>query len=266
MFKFVVISDLHLVPEGKLSQTIDTADRFRQAVAHVNRHHGDAEFCVLAGDLADRGEVGAYERLKAALPALDMPCHLTLGNHDDHLEFAKVFGKVTNDTTGCHDHIIDHGGQRIIIMDSVRPGGHSGELDGGQIAWLDEALREARKRPVIVILHHNITRLMVSTDGIRLKDKGEFLETLAGHPDLRHVISGHVHMNASGVVRGVPFTTFSGNHYNIEPRVHDETERAPRHDGPGQYAVVWTGKESTIVLAEDFMHRQIRMPREAFNW
>ena len=266
MFKFVVISDLHLVPEGKLSQTIDTTGRLRQAVAHVNRFHGDAEFCILAGDLADRGDRDSYERLQAELPALDLRCHLTLGNHDHHGHFAEVFGDVTNSRTGCHDLFLDHGGQRIIVMDSVRPGEHPGEINDGQVEWLAEVLDEARDRPVIVIMHHNITELMVSTDGICLKHNDALLDALAGHPDLRHVISGHVHLNSSGSVRGIPFTTFAGNHYNIEPRAHDENERAPRHDGPGQYAVVWTGGNSTIVLCEDFMNRHVRMPREAFSW
>ncbi|MEO4001800.1 hypothetical protein [Mesorhizobium sp. CAU 1732] len=35
--------------------------------------------------------------------------------------------------------------------------------------------------------------------------------------DVRTVVSGHVHMTASGTYRGIPFSNFAGNPYSIEP-------------------------------------------------
>ena len=266
MFKFVVVSDLHFVPEGDLSHSIDTSARFREAVAHINEFNADAEFCIIAGDLADRGETAAYGRLAVELEKLAVPYRLTIGNHDSRERFLEVFGDLANPQTGRVDHCMDVRGQRILVLDSVRDGEHPGELTDSQLSWMHARLEEAADLPVIVVLHHNITDLMVSTDAIRLRDKGPFLDILSGHPDIRHVISGHVHLTSSGVCRGIPFTTFAGCHYNIAPRRHDSGRRAPRLDGPGQYAVVWSGEESTIVLTEDFSHRQVHLPIELFNW
>ena len=266
MFKFVVVSDLHIVPEGDLSHCIDTSARFREAVAHINELNGDAEFCILAGDLADRGETAAYKRLAVEVERLNVPCWLTIGNHDSRERFLEVFGDLTNQETGRVDHCMDVRGQRILVLDSVRDGEHPGWLTDSQLSWLQARLDEAAGRPVIVVLHHNIADLMVSTDAIRLRNNEPFLDVLSGHSDVRHVISGHVHLTSSGVCRGIPFTTFAGCHYNIAPRRHDSERRAPRLDGPGQYAVVWSGEESTVVLTEDFSHRQVHLPIELFNW
>ena len=264
MFKFLVVSDIHFVPAGELSHSVDTTARFREAVAHIREFNRDAEFCVIAGDLTDRGETESYERLAAELEGFELPCYITLGNHDDRVNFGEVFGNMTHADTGKFDHCIDAHGQRIVVLDSVSDGEHPGQLSNPQLTWLGGVLGEARDRPAVVVLHHNISDLMVSTDGIGLRNYDMLVDVLSGHPDLRHVISGHVHLNSSGTIRGIPFTTFAGCHYNIAPRRFDANRRAPRFDGPGQYAVVWSGEESTVVLLEDFFHRQVLLSDEHF--
>ena len=264
MFKFIVISDLHVVPEGELSHSIDTAARLQDVVEHINANHADAAFCAVAGDLTDHGEVSAYERARKELGRLMVPCYPTIGNHDDRDNFDCCFPDLVNPETYRIDRCFDVSGQRVIMLDSVSNGEHGGSLTGQQLEWVEARLMEARDRPAIVILHHNITKLMVSTDGIRLLNGGDLVDVLKKHDDIRHVISGHVHLTSSGTVGGIPFTTISGNHYNIAPLQYDPDCRAPRHDGPSQIAVVWSGKDSTVVLMEDFQHRQVVMPKELF--
>ncbi len=264
MLKFVVISDLHIVPEGQLTHSIDTAARLAEAVDHINEEHPDAEFCIAAGDLADRGETAAYRRLRSEFERLTIPLHLTLGNHDCRENFLKVFSDAPAASTGFVDLCIDRQGHRVLVMDSLDTGRHAGLLVPAQLDWLAEKLAEAESRPVILALHHNIADLNVSTDGIKLDRNASLAEVLRRHPDVRHVISGHVHLTSSGVYRGLSFTTLAGCSYNIAPRKHDPQSRAPRREGPGQYAVVWSGGDSTVVLQEDFHNRHAVMPRELF--
>ena len=56
MLKFLVFSDLHLVDTGETSHGLDTFKRFAAGVDWVNMHHADADFVVLAGDLAEVGD------------------------------------------------------------------------------------------------------------------------------------------------------------------------------------------------------------------
>jgi 3',5'-cyclic-AMP phosphodiesterase len=83
MMKMIALSDLHLVPRGGISKGLDTAERLRLALADICAKHADAAFCVMMGDLADKGEIGAYEQLSELTRELPMPIYLMVGNHDD---------------------------------------------------------------------------------------------------------------------------------------------------------------------------------------
>ncbi|MDZ5696679.1 metallophosphoesterase [Chelativorans sp. M5D2P16] len=268
MLKFVVLADLHLVPEGELCHGLDTADRLRRVIDHVNEHHGDADFCVIAGDIADRGEQAAYERFKKIVAKLRLPLYATLGNHDRGPAYLELFGAECADETGCLDHIVDVKGHRVIVLDSSQPGVGAGVLQPEQHDWLRARLAEAHDMAVIVVLHHNVTQFHVQTDFIILEDSDTFLDILKTHPDVRQVVSGHVHMNTSGTVRGIPFCTFAGNHYTIAPTLASRSGPfpggVPRYEGPGQYAVVLADSRSTVVHFENFIDRHIVMAPELF--
>ena len=272
MLKFIVLSDLHIVPEGKLSHGLDTLDRLNQSIDYVNQNHGDAAFVVCAGDLADHGEAAAYERLKTAIERLNVSTYLTLGNHDNRPTFLDIFGSDHATETGNVDHVIDAGGYRVVVLDSSEPELHgSGRLSAAQLDWLAARLNEAEDRPVVVVLHHNITKFHVQTDFIILEEPDAFIDVVRRHPDVRQVISGHVHMTTTGTVRGVPFCTLGGGHYAIDPVLQSRSGPVPggpvpRREGPGQLAVVLCDDQSVVVHMENFLDRHIVLASDLFGW
>lgn len=270
MLKFIVLSDIHIVPDGALSHGLCTTSRFNQSIEFVNEIHADAEFVVIAGDIADFGDKPSYERFKKSLEALRVPAYLTLGNHDNRKNFLSIFPGQAGET-GKIDHVVDSHNQRVIILDSNDPeGDHIGVLDRAQLDWLAAKLDAARDMPVTIILHHNITKFHVQTDFIILRDNKEFANVVLRHPDIRQVISGHVHMNTSGSYRGIPFTTVAGGHYNIDPTLEKRSGPLPnrviRREGPGQLAVVLSDADSTVVHMENFIDRHLAMAQELFLW
>ncbi|MCG3266518.1 metallophosphoesterase [Yoonia sp. I 8.24] len=279
MLKFVVLADIHLVPENQLSHGLDTLDRLEQAVAYVNDVHADADFVIFAGDLADHGEPAAYERFKTAIAPLTPNVHLTLGNHDHRPTFLDVMGAdQAHPETGCIDHVIDAGGHRVIVLDTSDPELRgAGRLEASQIDWLKARLDEAPDTPVVIVLHHNITTFNVQTDYIILEDNAVFADAVLSHAHVRQVISGHVHMTTAGNFKGVPFCTFAGAHYNIEPMatarsgpVPEEcagyVSPVPRREGPGQLAVVLCNDESVVVHMENFLDRHLTLAPDLFAW
>lgn len=249
--KFVVMSDLHVMPAGELSVTLDTGARFEQAVEAVIARYGDADFCVLAGDLADLGQPAAYEHLKTILARLPIPVHVTLGNHDDRATFLSVFGDGFVAETGKVDKVIDIKGYRIILLDSSEPGRVDGVLSQTQIDWLLARLAEAVDRPVIVILHHNANALHIESDNICILEPDAFIDALNTHPDIRQVIAGHVHLTSTATWRGLPFTTLAGGHYSVSI---DQPNVPMRYlSGPAQMAFVIGTEDSTTVLFDDFI-------------
>lgn len=278
MLKFVVLADIHLVPEGQLSHGLDTYARLEQAVAYVNAVHGDAAFAIFAGDLADHGEAASYARFKAAIGALTPKTILTLGNHDHRPTFLDTFDGQANPDTGCIDHVIDAGGYRIIVLDSSDPEvDGEGRLTQAQLNWLDAQLGEVPERPVVIVLHHNIAPFSVQTDFIILADNAAFADVVLRHKNVRQVISGHVHMTTSGAYKGVPFCTFAGAHYSIDPMSIDRSgpvpadtngfvSTVPRREGPGQLAVVLCSPDTVVVHMENFLDRHLVLARELFAW
>jgi 3',5'-cyclic-AMP phosphodiesterase len=252
VLKFVVLSDLHLVPEGRLCHGIDPAARLDRAIAHLNARHSDAAFCVFAGDLADRDHAGAYALLRARLAALRVPHYLTFGNHDDRAAFLAAFGAAAEAPEGRMAFTIDSGGYRVLVLDSAEAGTDAGWLGEAQLDWLRARLDEARDRRIIVVLHHSVVALGVPTDPIALQDREALLGILRDHGDVRQVISGHVHMSAAGVCRGVPFTTISGSHYNLFPQLFGTIAEMPRREGPGQVGVVLADRDAVVVHHENF--------------
>lgn len=266
MLKFIVASDLHLSLEGESTQSLDAAERLRQAVKHINAFHPDAEFCIFAGDLADKGEVESYKIVEREISGLAIPYFLTNGNHDDRENFRKVFPDSINPETGRADHRIDAKGHCIFVLDSLDPGVFiSGRLSRAQLDWLRENLAASANNPVLIIIHHQISKLHVQMDKYPLINRGELIELLRGHPEVRLALSGHVHMNSTGVTHGIPFGTLAGSHYNIAPRSSDEREMAPRLEGPCQYAVVNSDEHSTVILYEDYLNWHRQMPPELFR-
>src|SRR5579871_2695784 len=65
--KIVHLTDIHLGPKGLVRFGADQHERLAAAIAGINANHPDAALCIVTGDLADRGDLTAYEDLRTAL-------------------------------------------------------------------------------------------------------------------------------------------------------------------------------------------------------
>ena len=258
MLKFIVLSDLHLVEEEQSSHGLDTYWRLEQGIEAINARHGDAAFCVLAGDLADLGfqdAVAPYDRLKELVSRLTMPCHITIGNHDSRETFTSIFGAEVLSETGYVDKVIDAEGYRVILLDSVlgpdvEEYHHGGTLSDTQLDWLKARLAE-HAGPVVVVLHHHANPLFTSVDRIMLDNGVAFVEALKTHDDIRQVIAGHVHYTSTGLWHGIPFTTTAGTHYGVTIPLDGGAPQ--RLWGPAQMAVVLGTEDQTLVHFDNYL-------------
>ncbi|GHC53441.1 phosphodiesterase [Neogemmobacter tilapiae] len=255
--KFIVLSDLHLSAPGVPVNGLDTGERLAAAVACINRDHANADFVLIAGDLADRAEPAAYHALRDLLEPLTMPVHLTLGNHDHRDNFLSVWGMALDHPQGRISQAIDHDGYRILLLDSSEPGLVGGRLCEGRWQWLEDRLGEAGDRPVIVVLHHHAAPLSLPVDDIVLEDGTRFAETLNRHPDVRLVLSGHVHLPSAGTWRGLPVVTMAGSHYSVSPHVPGVPGDQRQLEGPAQMAVVLADADGVMVHFHDYLDRHL---------
>ena len=117
--KIVHLTDLHLGPRELVRFGADQHQRLAAAIDQINALHADAALCVITGDLADRGDLAAYEDLRAELKALALPYRLILGNHDQRCPFLAVFPETVLSPGGFVQSEHDQDGVRLIFLDTL---------------------------------------------------------------------------------------------------------------------------------------------------
>lgn len=266
--KFVHFTDLHLVAPAERLWGFDPLLRFEHCLADIVTNHRDAQFCVITGDLAERGELSAYTALKDRLAAFPLPCHLLIGNHDDRKNFRRVFGDVRCDGNGFVQSSITVEGHKLLFIDTVKDGASSaGVYSEQRQQWLARELAQTGDMPVLLFMHHppfSIGHALM--DSIKLEQPEKFEVILAGY-DIRHIFFGHAHRAVSGMWRGISFSGLPSLVHQLPltagsvPTVYS--------DEPAMYSVVHVEDDRTIVHMDAFLNRgpaEMAYEAERDNW
>jgi 3',5'-cyclic AMP phosphodiesterase CpdA len=259
--KFIHITDLHLVRPGDRLWGLDPLARFEACLDDVARHHADAAFCVITGDLAERGEAAAYEALRDRLARFPLPAHLLLGNHDDRAQYLKVFGGA--DASGHVQKALRRDGRTFLFLDTLKgPPSSAGRYDPPRREWLKSELGKAAGTPISIFMHHppfDIGHTLM--DLIKLDDVEDFATVLHGH-DVRHIFFGHAHRPISGQWRGIMFSALPGLNHQL-PLV-DGSVATVYSDEPPMYSVVLLEDDRTVIHSDAFLNRRAAdMPADA---
>jgi 3',5'-cyclic-AMP phosphodiesterase len=198
------ISDTHLLAGGEqLYGTVDSEAHLRQLLAEVEASGGRPEAIVFTGDLADRGQPGAYSRLRELVEPvaerLGSRIVWVMGNHDDRGAFRS--------------------GLRIIVLDSTVPGHHYGDVSESQLDWLAAELASPAPEGTILAMHHppvpSVLDLAVS---VELRDQAQLAEVLEGS-DVRSILAGHLHYSSTATFAGIPVSVASASCYTQDLNV-----------------------------------------------
>ena len=251
--RFVHVSDVHLVPGGQTLHGLDPVMRFRECVADINTHAEHLEFCVITGDLCDRGDEDSYRVLRELLGELRVPYHLMVGNHDRREAFLGVFPDARTDGAGfVQDELVTDSGV-FLFLDSVDEGEHAGLYCERRSAWLTERLARAGDGPVYVFMHHPPFEIgFASLDRMKLRDGARFLELLESAGNVRHLFFGHVHRPLSGSWGSVPFSALPGTNHQIATDF-EMVAPMPYSHGPPAYAIVDVEADRTLVHLSHFL-------------
>lgn len=252
--KFIHLSDLHLVSPGEKLWGFDPLQRLDACLADIVAHHRDASFCAISGDLAERGDVAAYQALKERLDRFAIPTYLALGNHDDRQNFFRVFSESPRDEAGFAQSAGDHDGFTVLTLDTLKgPPSSAGVYGEDRRAWLQKRLGEAGNKPVLVFMHHppfDIGHELM--DLIKLEDGDGFHRLISGR-NIKHIFFGHAHRPMSGQWRGIPFSAVPSLAHQLPlsggsvPTVYS--------DEPPMYAVVLAEPDVTVVHFDAFLNR-----------
>ena len=210
------LSDTHLLADGQLHGTLDAAAELERVFEQAADAGGSPEAIVVTGDLADRGQRGAYERLRAiAEPAAEqLGARLiwAMGNHDDRAELrSALLGEEAS--MAPLDRVYWLGGLRVITLDTTVPGYHHGELEPAQLEWLAEELDFPAPDGTLLAMHHPpvpcVQDLAVL---VELRGQAALAEVLRG-TDVRAILAGHLHYSTSATFAGIPVSVASATCY-----------------------------------------------------
>ena len=258
MTKILVFTDIHMLPEGRTIIGLDALDRFGKGLSHAARMHPDADRLIITGDLTHYGDPASYERLKTALEAFPIPVSMTIGNHDERFAFVEAFPEVAVDENGFVQEVIDFDDVRCLILDTNltidrnHPDHAAGRLCAARLAWLDDKLKEAAGRPVLIFMHHPPHDTgFLGMDKVKLLNGEEFYSVVERHRIVRHIFAGHVHRTIGGSHRGIPFSIFKSPLHQ-QPMPFDIDDTSSSVDEPGAYGIVVVTPEGLQVHTEDY--------------
>src|SRR5690554_6436257 len=160
------------------------------------------------GDLTDRGDQESYRQLKNVLSNLPFPVYMCLGNHDMRAPFREQFPQVPT-ADGFVQYEIDDGPLRLLILDTLEEGRHGGAYCETRAKWLADRLAEKQDKPVVLALHHPPVESGIAWMNTNPHEPWvqRLAETIAGHDQIKGMITGHLHRNVS--------TSFEGTSLSI---------------------------------------------------
>lgn len=269
MLKIIIMSDIHITPEGVVKHGLDTSERFETAIADVNEFYGDADLCIYAGDIADEGDAESYARFEKLRAANPIPSFVMMGNHDNRPLYLENAENPMVDDNGFVQGIIDIKGHRVVMIDTSEPGHVDGILCENRLSWLAARLAEAKELdlPVILVLHHPANRLHTPVDTYGLTDADKLAPVLLDSgARIVQIVAGHCHMPTAGSWHGFPVATISGNQHRVGIHLRNMTRQQPCYEGVAQFAVLLATKSGVTLHFHNYIDRNIQLPNALFPW
>lgn len=258
--KFIHITDPHIVPSPRTLCALDPRARLRAAFEDINRHHLDAAFVVMTGDLAYLGEPQSYRDLRILLNDLKLPYHLLVGNHDERSNFRDVFPDTPVDDNGFVQYVVETPAGAFIMMDTMEAEASYGIYCEQRFTWLERQLTDRAGQPVFLFLHHPPFDIgIASLDSSRLSDADRLAGLIKKHGDVRYMFYGHVHRAVWGAWRGIPTSALPGTNHQVGLTLGDTDEMLGTHERPA-YGVVLIEDDCVNVHLRDFIDESPRFP------
>lgn len=223
--------------------------RLRAVVRRLIDGPNRPDLLLMTGDLTESGDAESYARLAEAVAPCPFPVWPMVGNHDDRAALLAAFPQ-TPSAGGFLHYVLAFQGLRLVVVDTLEPGRHGGAFCEHRVAWLHEQLAADMVTPTYIAMHHPPFE-----SGITWLDSaaGEpwiarFAQAVAGFPQLKGIIAGHLHRVIHTVWNGVATSvckstapTVALDLSPIDPEVPDDRELIT-DELPGYALHRWDGR------------------------
>ncbi len=232
----VQMSDCHLFADVDATLLgTPTRPRLHQVIEEIDRRSPHFDLLVVTGDTAHDESRETYDAFAAELGERVERLRILPGNHDHRGSLLEVFPNACAGVDGGVTFRAESAGWILIGLDSQRPGVPAGELGTTQLAWLQTMLEASPTTDTILFMHHPPIGVGSEwLDAIALQDAAALGSMLEGHPQVKIVLTGHVHQEASGLLGRVRVLTTPA----VGPQFRPHTDGFEIEPGPPAYRVV----------------------------
>lgn len=210
MMRILQISDFHLRGDGRKSfRVVDTQACLKTASAHLHSLRQKPDIMVITGDLADSGDERAYRLLKESLSDLPFPIFAVPGNHDRRDRMRSILAEWCPAQPGTAPFLccaVERDEARLLLVDSMAPGSHSGHAHETCMRWLDEELQARPGVPTLVFMHHPPFVTGMGAMDESYENISALADVIGRAPWVR-LCCGHMHRPIFTVWAGVPAMT-----------------------------------------------------------
>jgi predicted phosphodiesterase len=164
------------------------------AVSRINQ--SGAEFVIVKGDLTSEFTEEEFQGARELLDRLAVPYYPVRGNHDrvganPEDFYLRIFGDRL--PGGSPDFSFEQSGVKLICLDSSNLQTGEPELSPGQISFLEAEMSSSDSAPVMIFLHHPVTRQATALFALTLEDREAFCGAAGGYDNLTGIFCGHSH-------------------------------------------------------------------------
>jgi Icc protein len=214
------LTDPHLfADETRELYEVNTADSLKAVLADAlaaGRARPDA--ILVTGDIAEDESRDAYLNFRRALSLFDGPVLCAPGNHDAPEAMAATLNE--DGFQYCGAMLL--GGWQIVVLSSHVHCDPAGFVAPGELVRLETSLASRPETPTLVAVHHPPVRVQSRwLDGVGLRNSAELLATIDRYPQVKCVLSGHVHQEIDILHRRVRVLTTPSTCAQFLPHTED---------------------------------------------
>lgn len=213
------LTDSHLFAEenGTLLG-VKTASSLQAVLSSIINQNLHFDFVIMTGDISQDYSLASYQRFANMTSVLNKPIFFVPGNHDDgplmYRHFSD-FGVHTERSLIC-------GNWLYVFLNSEVYGVPHGWIEHEELMFLQSQLQAHPNMNTVVVVHH--LPLLVKSrwlDTQTMHNQDEFNGFIARYPNIRLVLSGHVHQEVDVKQNGIRYIATPSTSIQFEPLSHD---------------------------------------------
>lgn len=198
------LTDAHLGRDpGTRLLGLDTDRSLQAVIARAQAERPMADLLLATGDLSDQGSAASYQRFARYSRGLARAQLWLPGNHDLPQTMA---GSVPAGASLCGHRLL--GGWLVIGLDSAVENEVGGALSAAELGRLEALLDAHPQQPTLICLHHHVLPVGCAwLDQQRVSNAEALLALATGHPQVKALLSGHVHQDTCQDFGGIQVLT-----------------------------------------------------------